>query len=50
MMSHMSDLGVLLHQAELRVVVLNLSHCCLEGDLPLLDYHVELSLVLHQKL
>jgi len=46
-MSHMSYLRILLHQVKLGVVVLDLIKGRLQSDLSLLDYHVDLALLVH---
>jgi hypothetical protein len=46
-MSHLGYLCILLHQVKLGVVVLDLINCRLQCDLFLLDYHVDLALLVH---
>jgi hypothetical protein len=46
-MSHMSYLRILVHQAKLGVVVVDLIQGRLQCDLSLLNYHVHLALLVH---
>jgi hypothetical protein len=46
-MPHLSYLCILFHQAKLGVVVLDLIQGRLQRDLSLLDYHVDLTLLVH---
>ena len=46
-MPHLSYLCILFHQVKLGVVVLDLIQGRLQSNLSLLDYHVDLALLVH---